>query len=238
MKELLEPVLRQLPGYVPDLGRLVTRPKTSIQRWVDEAQGALARPLVFVAVSVGIGFLLQLPRVGRDESLTTMVAAMSGFKVVALVAFAAVIHGLFKALGGTAKFPSTLSAYLYAVSPLYLLLVLLDLATQGLLREYSAAFAAAAAADPLLDAHGEAWQAFEKARPDLARTYTVLTLLKAAAVLGWAVACWGAFRQLHGVSRLRSSVAGGAAWLAWYMLQFALQLILRGMFGTQLPALQ
>lgn len=238
MKELLEPVLKQLPGYVPDLGKLVTRPKTSIARWVGEEQGALGKPLVFVAVSVAIGFLLQLPRVDKEQSLTTMIAAMAGFKVVALIVFAAVIQGLFRALGGNAKFAATLSAYLYAVSPLYVLLVLLDLATQGVLRDYSTAFAASAAADPFLSANGAAWRDFEKARPDLALTYGVLTLSKVAVLLGWATACWGAFRELHGVSRWRSSVAGIAAFFAYYLLQFALQLILRGMFGTALPALQ
>ena len=59
MKELLEPVLKQLPTYLPDLARLVTSPKTAILAWIDEAKGALPRPFIFVAVTVAFGFLLQ-----------------------------------------------------------------------------------------------------------------------------------------------------------------------------------
>jgi hypothetical protein len=58
VKDLLERILKQLPGYLPDLVSLVNRPKTAMLRWVVEAAGDLTRPLTFVGVSVAIGFLL------------------------------------------------------------------------------------------------------------------------------------------------------------------------------------
>ena len=239
MKELLEPVLKQLPSYVPDLARLVTRPKTSIARWIAEEQAALARPVIFVALSVAIGFLLQLPRVDKDQSLTTMVAAMAGFKIVALIVFAAVVHGLFRLSGGQAKFVATLSAYLYSVSPLYIVLVLFDLASLGTLRGHAdPAFAAALRTDPFMNEHPALWKAFEAARPDLARTYVAIGVARLGVILAWFVACWGAFRALHGVSRWRSSLIGVAAPIAFYLFMQGMGLVMRGMFGTQLPAIQ
>ncbi len=239
MKELLEPVLKQLPSYVPDLGKLVTKPKTSIGRWIEEEQGTLTKPVIFVAISVAIGFLLQLPRVERDQSLTTMVAAMAGFKIVALIVFAAVIHGLFRLVGGQAKFIATFSAYLYAVSPLYMVLVLFDLATQGVVRGYdNPEFAALLSMDPFLEANPKLWKDFEAARPDLALTYSLLMLSKLFVALGWNVACWGAFRQLHGANRLRSGLVGVATLFAFYLFTRGMELILRGMFGPQLPGIQ
>lgn len=239
MKELLEPVLKQLPGYVPDLGKLVTRPKTSIVRWVEEEQGTLTKPVIFVAISVAIGFLLQLPRVEKDQSLTTLVSSMAGFKIVALIVFAAVIHGLFKLVGGAAKFVATFSAYLYIVSPLYMALVLFDLATQGVVRGYNnPEFAAMLSADPFMNTNPALWKAFETARPDLALTYSLLMLAKLVLVLSWDVACWGAFRQLHGVNRLRSGLVGAATLVAFYLFTLSLTLVLRGMFGPQLPGIQ
>ena len=46
MKEILERILKQLPSFLPDLGKLLTGPKRAIVPWVEEAKGDLARPLV------------------------------------------------------------------------------------------------------------------------------------------------------------------------------------------------
>ena len=84
MKDLLERVLKELPGYLPDLTQIVSRPKPTIARLVDAAGGDLARPLIFVAVTVGFGFLLQLPQLGKEHDFATLVAGMAVFKVLAL----------------------------------------------------------------------------------------------------------------------------------------------------------
>lgn len=110
VKDLLERVLKLLPGYLPDLASLVTRPKTAMLRWVGEAAGDLTRPLTFVGVSVAIGFLLQLPQLGKEDVFTTLVASMSAFKVLALVMFSAIIELVFRVAGGHASFSATLSA--------------------------------------------------------------------------------------------------------------------------------
>jgi hypothetical protein len=125
VKDLLERILGQLPGYLPDLASLVTRPKTAILRWVGEAAGDLTRPLTFVGVSVAIGFLLQLPQLGKEDTFTTLVASMAVFKVLALVMCAAVIQLVFRVAGGHASFSATFSAYLYIVSALYIAGVIL-----------------------------------------------------------------------------------------------------------------
>src|SRR5213080_5004183 len=104
MKELLEPVLKQLPTYLPDLARLVTSPKTAILAWIDEAKGELPRPFIFVAVTVAFGFLLQHPQMTKDDAFTTFVAGMAVFKVLALVLFAAIIHLVFHVLRGHGRF--------------------------------------------------------------------------------------------------------------------------------------
>ena len=109
MKELLEGVLRQLPGYLPDLASLVTGPKTAILRWIGETTGDLTRPLTFVSVSVAIGFLLQLPQLGKEDDFITLVASMAVFKVLALMLFAAIIHLAFLAAGGRTSFVATFS---------------------------------------------------------------------------------------------------------------------------------
>jgi Yip1 domain len=238
MKEILERILKQLPSFLPDLGRLLTGPKRAIVGWVDEAKGDLSRPLVFVGVAIGIGFVLQLPLLGKEHEFMATAASMGLFKLVALLAFATIIHLLFRIVGGRAAFTSTFAAYLYLASPLYMALVLLDLGSQGVVRAFDPTLVAAARVDPLyFVSHPERAREFAAAAPQLALAYSLLMYAKLFIVLGWFTACWGAFRQLHGVKRWRSSVAGLAAALAFVVYTQALEFVLLGMFGVRAPPL-
>jgi hypothetical protein len=239
VKDLLEHILKLLPGYLPDLASLVTRPKTAILRWIGEAAGDLTRPLTFVGVSVAIGFLLQLPQLGKEDVFTTLVASMSVFKVLALVMFAAIIQLVFRMAGGHASFAATFSAYLYIVSPLYIAGVILEIARLGILRAYDPAIAVAERLDPgRLVADTERWRTFHAAAPGFAFAYVLLSLATIFVVLSWFIACWGAFRQLHGIARWRSALAGIVTLGAGVIFFSGLQYILLGMFGTRVPALR
>ena len=239
MKDLLERILKQLPGYLPDLASLVTRPKTAMLRWVVEAAGDLTRPLTFVGVSVAIGFLLQLPQLGKEDVFTTLVASMAVFKVLALVVFAAIIQLVFRMAGGHASFAATFSAYLYIVSPLYIVGVILEIARLGILRAYDPAIAVAVRLDPdYLVANTERWRTFQAAAPGLAVAYVILTFATIFVVLGWFVACWGALRDLHGIARWRSALAGVVTLAAGVIFFSGLQYVLLGMFGARVPPLR
>ena len=238
MKDLLERILKQLPGYLPDLASLVTRPKTAMLRWVGEAGGDLTRPLTFVGVSVAIGFLLQLPQLGKEDVFTTLVASMAVFKVLALLMFAAIIQLVFRVAGRHASFSATFSAYLYIVSPLYIALVILEIARLGILRAYDPATAVAMHLDPdYLVANTERWRTFQAAAPGLAVAYIIVSLATIFVFLGWFVACWGAFRRLHGIARWRSALAGVVTLGAGVIFFSSLQYVLLGMFGARVPPL-
>jgi hypothetical protein len=239
VKDLLERILKQLPSYLPDLASLVTRPKTAILRWVGEAGGDLTRPLTFVGVSVAIGFLLQLPQLGKEDVFTTLVASMAVFKVLALVMFAGIIQLVFRIVGGHASFSATFSAYLYIVSPLYIAGVILEIARLGVLRVYDPAIAVAVRVDPdYLVANAERWRTFQAAAPGLAVVYVLLSLAWVSAVLGWFVACWGAFRHLHSIGPCRSALAGVMTLVAGVIFFTGLQYIVLGMFGSRAPPLR
>lgn len=239
MKDLLERVLKQLPGYLPDLASLVTGPKTAIVRWVGEASGDLTRPLIFVAVSVAIGFLLQLPQLGKEADFATLVASMAVFKVLALVMFAAIIHFLFRMAGGQAGFAATFSSYLYIVSPLYLVLTILDIAKIGILRDYDPVVGAATRLDPnYLFADTERMRTFAAAAPELALAYQLLNIVVIIVFIAWSIACWGALRQLHTLTRWRSALVGLATLVATVFYFYGIKYILLGMFSTSMPALR
>lgn len=226
-------------NYLPDLVSLVSRPKTAILRWIGETTGDLRRPLIFVGVSVAIGFLLQLPQLGKEDGFATLVASMAVFKVLALVLFAGIIHLAFLTVGGRALFAATFSAYLYLVSPLYLALVIREIATLGILRAYDPA---AGAAERLIPGHlfanPEQMQTFTTAAPGLALAYNLLGLAAVLLVFGWFIACWGALRHLHGVTRWRSTLAGLATLAAGFIFFSGLNYVALGMFGTLAPPLR
>lgn len=235
---MLERILKQLPGYLPDLGSLLTGPKTAIVGWVEDAQGDLARPLIFVGLAIAIGFVLQLPQLGKEQEFVAHAASMGLFKVVALVVFAAIIHLLFRAVGGRASFTATFSAYLYLASPLYLALVLIDLASQGVVRAHDPTLVAAIRLDPMyFTSHPELGCQFSTDAPELALAYGLLLYARLFLMLGWFTACWGAFRRLQGVSRWRSSAAGIAAAVCFVFYARALEFVLLGMFGLARPEL-
>lgn len=235
MKDLLQ----QLPSYLPDLVSLVTAPKTTIQRWIQEASGDLTHSIIFVSVSVAIGFLMQLPQIGRDADFSTLVAGVVVFKILALLLIAALIHFLFKVMRGTASFSVTLSAYLYIVSPLYLVLVILETATLGVLRAYDPAVSAAERLNPLhLFADVEQMNAFTAANPDLALSYSLLHLARIIVFFGWFIVCWGAFRHIHAVPRWCSILVGITTLAAGIIISQGLDFIVIGMFGTDMPPLR
>ena len=239
MKDLLEPVLKQLPSYLPNLASLVTGPKTAIRLWIEEAAGDLTRPLTFVAVSVALGFLLQLPQLGKEADFATLIAGMAVFKILALLLFAAIIHLLFRLASGRASFAATFSAYLYIVSPLYLVLVIGEIATLGVLRAYDPAVGTAERLDPAqLFADSERMRTFAAAAPGLALAYGLLILARVTVVFGWFIACWGALRHLHAVARWRSALAGIATLAAATIFFPGMNYVVLGMFGTSIPTLR
>ncbi len=238
MKDLLERVLKQLPTYLPELVSLVSRPKTTIVPWVEGAAGDLTRPLVFVSMTVAIGFLLQLPQLGKEHDFATLVAGMAVFKVLALLGFAGVIHATFLAVRGRGRFVETFSLYLYSVSPLYLALVVLEIASLGVLRAHDPAFATAARIDPGFVFEPRRFDAFVAAAPGRAFAYVLLALTNVGAVFVWGIVCWGAFRRVHDVSRGRSAFAWLATALAFFPFVWSLQFIQLGMFGASVTPLR
>ncbi|HKA42795.1 MAG TPA: toll/interleukin-1 receptor domain-containing protein [Burkholderiales bacterium] len=231
-------VLGRLSSYLPDLISLVTGPKSAIVRWTGSQKSDLRRALLFVTVSVAIGFLLQLPRLGKEHDFATLVASMTVFKVLALVSFAGIIHLLFRMVGGRARFAETFAAYLYIVSPLYLVLVIMEIAALGVLSAYDPALGTAAQLNPgqvITDA--ERMRTFAAAAPGLATAYALLTYGVIAVILGWFVACWGALRDLHAVARWRSALAGIATLVSGAIFFSGLNYVLLGMFGTYAPPL-
>ncbi|GAB4376004.1 MAG: hypothetical protein Kow00114_39460 [Kiloniellaceae bacterium] len=238
MKNIAERVFTRLPAYLPDLAAVTVRPKTTIIAKSAGAPHELQDALVFVGLTVGIGFLLQAPTLPKDVDFFEAAAAMAAFKVIAILLFSAVVQGLFRLAGGSGGYLRTLTAYLYMVSPLYLALVVLSLIAQGLVRAYDPALGVLVRSNPFhFLQYPEALAAFQREAPALAHAMTAVNSLGNLATLAWFLVCLGAFRHIHGVTRRRSAVAAALIVIAWWPYAAAIFFLAIGMFGPVAPPL-
>jgi hypothetical protein len=238
VKNIAEKVFTQLPGYVGRFAQLVSRPKTMIGAWNSGKDDDFEKALVFVGVSVGIGFILQAPAVVSQQDFATLAAAMIAFKVVAIFLFAFVIWAAFRIVGGRGEFMRTLIAYIYMVSPLYVVAILLTLISLGFVRGYDPDLAPRLRIDPNFFANNpEALADFTTNHTWLALGFMVTNLLSSLVFFGWFIICLGAYRALHGVTRLRSGVAAALIVAAFWPFTYLLGFLSFGMFGSLAPPL-
>lgn len=235
MKDLLERIFRYLPHYVPELASLIGRPKRTIIARNTGAPDDLTQALLFVGVSVAIGFVLQAPTLGQEHDFITVAGGMAAFKIVAIMIFSGIIWGILRLFGGTADYVRTLIAYLYAVSPAYLALIVLNLMSRGIIRAYDGALADQMRANPSILAEPGLMDSFSAQAPHLAWPYAAVQLLIWATMLVWPLICWGAFRHAHEISRLRSGLAYVAVIAMWMPYAFLLWALAFGIYGTVAP---
>lgn len=238
MKSLAERVFTQLPHYVPDLAAVIGSPKRAIIARSSGAPDDLQRAIVFVAITVGIGFLLQAPTLPPETDFITAAAAMAAFKVIAILLFSWVVWGVFRLLGGKGGYLGTLTAYLYMVSPLYLAGVVLILIAQGFVRAYDHDLAVSLRANPLyFMANPEVLARFQAEAPALALGSSIANSMSSVLLIAWFILCLGAFRKLHDVSRLRSGAAGFLIMVLWWPYGAVILFLALGMFGRLAPPL-
>ena len=238
MKNLAERVLAQLPSYVPELAAMVGGPKRTIAARSSGAPDDLERAIVFVGITVGIGFLLQAPTLPPETDFITAAAAMAAFKVIAILAFSGVVWGVYRAVGGRGDYLRTLTAYIYMVSPLYLALVVLSLMAQGLVRAHDPELGLTLRANPMhFMQHPDVFAAFQAEAPALALANSIVNFAGSLVLIGWFILCLGAFRALHGVSRRRSAIAGFLVIVLWWPFSAVILFLSIGMFGRFAPPL-
>jgi len=235
MKDLVEILWRSLATYIPILVAVVTAPRTTILEQIAEPEGRFQRALSFVGVTVAIGFLLQAPLARDASELMSVAGSMIAFKVVAILLFAGIITLSFRIVGGSGSFETTLSAYLYSVSPIYLLLILLDMMMRGALTRFDPEVARAWMITRSLS--DETLDVMFASAPGLAATVTLLMLAQLLGLLAWLLICWRVYRTIHRVSAPRSAAAYVMAFVAVVLASPVLALILGGIHGGKVPVI-
>ena len=109
-------------------------------------------------------------------------------------------------LGGKGDYESTLAAYLYVISPLYLFILILSLTSMGLVMGWDPALAASLR-NLNSGMNQDQVAAFARQAPAAAIGVSVVLLAAFLAPFVWFGICWSAFRRIHRLSAARSGVA-------------------------------
>lgn len=239
MKDLLERIFKYLPHYVSEFASMVGQPKRTIIARNSGDPEDLNRAMLFVGVTVAIGFVLQSPLLGPEDDFVALAGGLAAFKIVAILSLSAMVWGAWRIVGGTGGYVPTLVAYLYTISPFYLASIVLELIGIGIVRRYDPETAQVLQSHlASSDAKGAALYGFLQAQPGPAVGYLLVMGLLVVGFLVWPVICWGAYRDLHGVSRSRSAAAYCLSFLALTASAFLVQFLILGLFGTEITPIK
>jgi hypothetical protein len=206
MKEMIEKLLAVFPAYVRQLIGLLSGPKTYISSLDYEAPGALQDALIFIAVSCGIGSVVNLPLLpgtrNREEffGLLAVIFAIDLLLTIAITVLSwKIVGGKFdlKKLTIAVCYFSGVSALLASV-PVWIALGSINLIDPVHYRLFKQWLSGSGLVDPIEMMKSPAYLAF-------AGVMGVVILSGYV----WNFCVWGAYRKMAGLSKVRSGIAFG-----------------------------
>jgi hypothetical protein len=235
MKDLIDIILKNLTGYLPILVSLISTPKQSILTLTADEAERLKKALLFVVITIAIGFALQAPLVKISENFITHAGSMLALKILAFISFSGVIMLAFRLVGGTANYEITLSAYLYIISPLYLILVMLRLISIGIASTHDPEFSRSMFIDQNITS--EQYRNFFDISPVAAISSTLISLFQFPIIIIWFALCWGSLRKIHQVSFIRSFLAYLITMILLHLFMILMVFVLKGLYIGGGPAI-
>lgn len=229
MKDLIEIILKGLAQFVPVMAAVVASPKKNILAQLQAQTDRLNRAMTFCGIAIAIGFAFQAPLVPADRDFVTIAGSLLAFKIISILTFVGFITLGFRWLGGRGSYESTLCAYLYIISPVYLFLVVTHSINIGVLTSYDQQLADIWRSGQLLS-ETQINDFFNQA-PLKAASVTLLWLVQIVFSFVWFLICWGVYRSLHQVSRIRSAMVFLVTTAIWYVYTFLSIIIMKGLHG-------
>ena len=235
MKDLVEFLSKNLAGYLPVLISVIAAPNRSVSKLIADGQDRLNRALLFGGITIAIGFAFQAPLLHKDQNFATIAGSILAFKIVAILIFSWAILLAFRLMGGKGSYETTLCAYLYVVSPLYLLWILLNVVNIGILSTYDPALAMSWRSGQFLTA--DQIKEFTSTTPLRAASFMLLVIIQTFCTPAWFAIYWGTFRGIHQVSLFRATLAFLISVVVCYAFFVLSVLMLQGLHSGGLPSI-
>lgn len=197
MKEFLERVLKQLPGYLGQVLELLSHPKTFIEGKDLDAKDAMEDALIFFGISLFIAFVASIPTLPEEQDFLTAITPRATLQLFVLLLSVAALALSWKMVGGKATMRKFFIVTCYLSGFMILLASLFVLVAAGTLRildpvEYKQVFS------------GQATNNFESLGY---KVFAVILCALMLALIIWALIVWGTYRRLNGLSRFKSAIA-------------------------------
>jgi len=203
MKELVQWFLIQIPKYITNFEGVFVSPKTFIGRRNRSNDDSLPKALTFLAISTVFAALLNLSLIPDEENLWEFMTFQAVANLLWVILVAVALRMAWSCVGGRAPFVSFLITYSYYFGVMLVLIKLTHLCALGILKVFEEdlfnnVIAIASGADIPLELHTSA-------------PVIIAFLLLGTGYIGfgvWLIVGWGAYRQLNGLSKFRSFLAG------------------------------
>jgi uncharacterized membrane protein len=214
MKDLILKVIGYVPRFITDFGGLLVAPKRFLRPRNSKPLEALPDALVFLAICLSLGLVLQLQLLPKGEDLWASLARSAITTLLALALMTGALWLAWRLVGGRASASSYFVTQAYVGGAASFLILIPLLISEGVFKVF----------DPALYVQVQAARLGRGPLPDLTQSVAPLAYLIAVAVAfvltaSWGFATWGAYRELNQVGRFRSAVALGVAGiLGWFIV--------------------
>jgi hypothetical protein len=216
MKDLFEQILKYLPHYLTEFGAVFSGPKSFIATKLgNDAGDAFGEALLFLGISLTLVLLMYVPLLPAGKDFWSFAIPYYVSYVIEIPLAAMAIRAAWWIVGGRAPARPFFITYAYYVGVASVLIGAFDLVASGsfktldpkLYQEYSNA--------------SQSSQDWLQSNTDLvhryAESYVTLTaalieVLGTLFIVIWGLIGWGAYRQLNGLSKLRSLAALIISW--------------------------
>ncbi len=214
MKDLVMLVLNQIPKYFSNFISVLVGPKSFVRGRNDTSQQALAEAMTFYGISFVITMILTWPLMPTHVESARFLAtrALVNFIMVAIGAALTLVSWRF--VGGRAQFASYFVISCYYVGVLIVGLMLIFLCALGVVKALDPAlYPILAESSAHIQLVNEKLNALIN-DPTNRKHFTVMLIydliffIGLIAMLLWSILGWGAYREINGLSKMRSFVAG------------------------------
>ena len=200
MKDAVQWVLVQIPKYVSNFYILFVSPKRFVGARNMSDEKSLAEAFTFLAVSFIFALLFHIPLMPDDVNLLKFLGVQGVANLLWVVFAAAGLRLAWKCMGGRAQFTSFLITYCYYFGVTLVLIKILHLFVLGIFKTF----------------YPDVYEALKYlllgVMAELAEDLPVFPFLVVfggyIAVGIWLFLGWGAYRELNGLTKIRSFGAG------------------------------
>ena len=214
MKDLLLFVLNQIPKYFSNFISVLVRPKRFVRGRHDTSEQTLAEAMIFFGVSFVITMILAWPLMPDHVESARFLAPRALINLILVAAGAALTLVSWSFVGGQARFESYFVINCYYMGVLIICMMLVFLCALGIVKIFDPALYPLLAQTSIhIQFQNEKlneliYDPGNQMRSAVFIIYNLILLAGLIAQSLWYILGWGAFREINGLSKWQSFIAG------------------------------